>query len=300
MAYPRNPRLQYNIEIFCELAHKYDFLSHAYFDIDPESIIYLERLKLTCLILAKYLQLFINNDNYSLETNTNLFPLLIAFKEKSTNTKYRPLYQLIEGLTNWNMKTDTEQHHVLLYIYSTVLKSIQYMPPFFFKMCTSIRIQVSTDPYWNPGEVKVLKYDENLILKIDGIIQGLDSIHSSNIKYIELVMIQSSSNIYNSHKNINIRYENSLILKDTSIIPKNQIIGTPKVYKLEPNKSFFTLICPIFFPKYEIFKNLLTNGAMPNNLNMHAYISIHIQIIDQDGAIWNVGPDLQFQVEVVP
>jgi len=33
-------------------------------------------------------------------------------------------------------------------------------------------------------------------------------------------MIQSSSNIYNSHKNINIRYENSLILKDTSIIPK--------------------------------------------------------------------------------
>jgi len=45
-------------------------------------------------------------------------------------------------------------------------------------MCTSIRIQVSTDPYWNPGEVKVLKYDENLILKIDGIIQGLDSIHS--------------------------------------------------------------------------------------------------------------------------
>jgi len=45
-------------------------------------------------------------------------------------------------------------------------------------MCTSIRIQVSTDPYWNPGEVKDLKYDENLILKIDGIIQGLNLVHS--------------------------------------------------------------------------------------------------------------------------
>jgi len=39
---------------------------------------------------------------------------------------------------------------------------------------------------------------------------------------------------------------------------------------------------------------------MPNNLNIHAYINFHIQIIDQEGIVWNVGPDLQFQVEVVP
>eukprot|EP00833_Pecoramyces_ruminatium_P011842 jgi/Orpsp1_1/1185874/evm.model.c7180000095754.1 len=113
-------------------------------------------------------------------------------------------------------------------------------------------------------------------------------------------MIQSSNNIYDSHKNINIRYENSLILKDNSSIPKNQIIGTPKIYKVELNKSFFTLTCPIFFPKYEIFKNLMNNGNIPTSFNMHAYISIHIQIIDQDGIVWNVGPDLQFQVEVIP
>jgi len=62
MTYPQNPRLIFNIENFCELAHKYEFLSHAYFDIDPESITYLERLKLICLILAKYLQLFIQNE----------------------------------------------------------------------------------------------------------------------------------------------------------------------------------------------------------------------------------------------
>ncbi|KAL6613289.1 hypothetical protein U3516DRAFT_343785 [Neocallimastix sp. 'constans'] len=300
MPYPRNSRLEYNIENFCQLAHKYDFLSHAYFDIDSESIIYLERLKLICLILAKYLQLFIGTDNYSLETNASLFPLMIAFKEKSTNNKYLPLYQLIEGLTNWNMKSDTEQLNGILNVYSFILNSVQYIPPFFFKMCTSIRIQVSTDPYWNPGEVKDLKYDENLILKIDGIIQGLNLVHSSNIKYIELVMIQSSNNIYDSHKNINIRYENSLILKNNSNNSKNQIIGTPKIYRVELNKSFFSMTCPILFPKYEIFKNLMSNGNMPTNFNMHAYVSIHIQIIDQEGIVWNVGPDLQFQVEVIP
>jgi len=38
---------------------------------------------------------------------------MIAFKEKSTNNKYLPLYQLIEGLTNWNMKSDTEQLNVI-------------------------------------------------------------------------------------------------------------------------------------------------------------------------------------------
>jgi len=33
-------------------------------------------------------------------------------------------------------------------------------------------------------------------------------------------MVQSSNNIYDSHKNINIRYENSLILKNNSSISK--------------------------------------------------------------------------------
>ncbi|OUM61972.1 hypothetical protein PIROE2DRAFT_11849 [Piromyces sp. E2] len=128
MTYPRNPRLIYNIENFCELAHKYEFLSHAYFDIDPESIISLERYPLyinndklinnnnnNIIIInfndnsSKYLQLFIQND---LETNASLFPLMIAFQEKSNNIKYLPLYQLIEGLTNWHAKSDSEQLNV--------------------------------------------------------------------------------------------------------------------------------------------------------------------------------------------
>ncbi|CAG8820688.1 34723_t:CDS:1 [Racocetra persica] len=286
-------------EMLLRTAHMHDFVAHSFFDVDKKSLEILESYRICCLILVYAIKSLLTGVELNQEhIDPSLIPLIPMMRYLNidmngvtsswkTGQERLALYtrsiQILREIEQHKLQGASSNPVLVVRDFArAMLKIPMNIPPYFFDRQQRTRIHWLDVPYFKGN--KAILVQEKLVLKLEGIVQsGYDV--SKKLQSIEMIIFGSNIDFFEKSNPEN-SLLNNLKFSDTALNCKES--ATKNTDSLQTS----VVVCSVEINNNNYFAASVI-FPFPLGKDGCKFINVHTRIVDDQSAMWTIGPDLR-------